>query len=887
MAKKNPETTPPVASVETKPPARAVAAAALGVAAAWFAAGSAGFLVHSLENTLVIATLLVALVCVWPAPSPLGRKRWIAFGGLAVCAALMSQGDRVAAVCGVGLALAAFSAGNRGLTGRVLLLAAAAVGVLAVFRLACGAIPLVWHAADALGYGLGSVAAVLTGRPLWIGATFAGVDLLVVMLAIWAGWLAVTEPPRLARGLRALGAIAFAEFLYLTTLAFADRLAQALPAVIPQNLSDMSFVGTWYLADALRSALPWNLPLLAAAIFGMLIVAMLRQGTWKVISPISPSQERPPRELAALGAAAAVAALLPLAVVYSGSSSGKCDLKGKTVVGFEYGYLFWQRPEMGRADPPPRSYGMLPMLVERMGGKFFRSLSLSDDDLKKADVLVVIHPDTQWPEETKQRVLDYVRRGGSLLLAAEPVVLEGQSRSDFAQLLDGTSIRVRYDTCLPAADYWEGCYDGMAHPASIGIDGNRNRFGILLASSLAVRWPASPVTAARFGHCEPGSDANTSRAGRYEAGKKLGDLVLAAEQPYGKGRIFVLGDTGPLNNNTLPCSYEYVGRILAGLSDTGSAGPQAWWRELLGVALAAGIVLALFWQADALRVAVVLATLVVSLLAASSVSRRAGAVMPDGRGQKPNDVAYIDASHLNAYSPNPWSNMGMGRLCRMLCRAGYLPLMLDETSAERLDRAGVLLSAAPMRPFTADETKIVDDFVSAGGLLVACCGAEESAGSRSLLESFQYEVMRSPIRPGDPSFEPAPLGECSVTFGDFKDPKPSVAFYAAWPIEMRPGESSLVALMKADRANTVVSTREKNQGDTVWIADSFFAVNANLPGNGLQPSGNERFWRWLLGEGLGRELPARAQPQSTVVPEPDAVLEPDASLGDDAGKGDR
>ena len=58
--------------------------------------------------------------------------------------------------------------------------------------------------------------------------------------------------------------------------------------------------------------------------------------------------------------------------------------------------------------------------------------------------------------------------------------------------------------------------------------------------------------------------------------------MLAAEQPFGSGRIFVLGGTSPLRNEMLANAYPFVGRLLGYLANKPSS-PQAFWRQLLGL----------------------------------------------------------------------------------------------------------------------------------------------------------------------------------------------------------------------------------------------------------------------------------------------------------------
>ena len=91
-----------------------------------------------------------------------------------------------------------------------------------------------------------------------------------------------------------------------------------------------------------------------------------------------------------------------------------------------------------------------------------KSKDLSEQDLDHADVLLLIHPDEPWPEETLERVWDYVRRGGSLLLVAEPAIREGDSLSSFNDVLRPTAMQVRFDTAVTRTGNWEQSYEVLA-----------------------------------------------------------------------------------------------------------------------------------------------------------------------------------------------------------------------------------------------------------------------------------------------------------------------------------------------------------------------------------------------------------------------------------------
>jgi len=121
--------------------------------------------------------------------------------------------------------------------------------------------------------------------------------------------------------------------------------------------------------------------------------------------------------------------------------------------------------------------GLVPMRVESLGGKFVHSDALSEEELAAADLVLLIHPDRPWPAETLERVWNYVRRGGSLLVAAEPVIRHGELASSFNEVLKPLAMKVRFDTAVARASNWEQSYEALAHPATSGIDDLRHRSG--------------------------------------------------------------------------------------------------------------------------------------------------------------------------------------------------------------------------------------------------------------------------------------------------------------------------------------------------------------------------------------------------------------------------
>ncbi len=312
--------------------------------------------------------------------------------------------------------------------------------------------------------------------------------------------------------------------MYLIVLAYSEKLLAILPDVVVPTSSDINNVGVWTWGNGLRTLIPWNMPLVAMAIYGAIAVVMVRSGPWIPVVELDPKklqrlkekeekEEVPGSVLATDMLFRFGPALLAVAAILLGTLAvGKSDLKGKTILAYEKGYLNWLKPEYD--SPIAGRYGMLPPFVESLGGKFDKSKDLSKQELDTADVLLLIHPDEPWPKDRLERVWDFVRRGGSLLLVAEPAIHEGDSLSSFNDVLQPLAMKVRFDTAVTRSGNWEQSYDVSTHPATAGIDDLRNWFGVQLGSSIRICWPARPVLVGRWGWSDPGNDAVVHRRSR-------------------------------------------------------------------------------------------------------------------------------------------------------------------------------------------------------------------------------------------------------------------------------------------------------------------------------------------------------------------------------------
>lgn len=852
----------------------AVCAACAGMLAAWIAAGSTGTLAHPLRVALAWVALLIAVVSVWPWK----RRQWLLALATAVLAGLplatsvapMHEVLVVAAVIGL------LAASQQGADRTVLLVCSLAVLALAVFRLACLSIPIVWLLSDNAGAAIGGIGSAVTGKPLTVGATFGGLDFLVLMAAFYAGWLYFGPSPRFARGVYAAVAILTAHLLYLVALAFALDLAKMLPDR-PEPVFDHPYVPPdWSWSAAVRVLLPWNVPAVAAVVHVCVAAFMLRWVSWRSAPEeessrsIGDSRFVGPerwRRLAGSYGPLALAALLPIAATLS---LGRSDLTGKTIVAGGQGNFDWIRPQYDRyGQQAAGTFGMLPLFVESLGGEFRVSPDWSAGDLAAADVLLVLRPMGPMPQAQRERIWEFVRQGGSVLVAAEPFIRLGEAMSASDDVLGPTGMTVRQNVAISITGNWQHACHLLAHPSTVGVDERGGYFFTDSATSIQVGWSAHPIVTGCWGWRDEGTDAVLTSVSRFEAGERLGDLVLAAEQRFGKGTVAVLGDSRCLTNEGNVRGYVLTGRLLSYLAGQ-SGSPQSPWRWPITLVIGAAFLAAIVWRPTASRVAWTAIVLSISLAASDSVSRHATRVVPDGRildaneGHEYGGLAYIDTSHVGAFSDVDWAFDGINGLALTLMRNGYLTLAMPELTAERLDRAAMVVSIAPARRFAPSERKLLHEFVDRGGIFICTVGAEEASASDPLLAEFGIRVPVSPVPTVGKWREPEPFGRVRTDYVDANDYgagdyRASVAFWSGWPVEVDPADSEV--LVYAVRNGTageepVAVSRDVGAGKVVVIGDTGFAMNKNLEYTGGEPFDggyeNAHFWRWLIARITGR-----------------------------------
>jgi len=838
--------------------------------------GSTGVLAIPLQQSLAWLMLAIALVLARPRPSAAWLLAVPVVGALAW---LVSRPE--AGTLGMPLLIAAVlamsAADKAGVDRRLLLVGGAAIVATVLFRFLQQAVPLVWIASDVAGRSCGMLTRAATETALETGSTFAGLDYLVTMTVFLGGWLASVRRPWSLSSAFAAGAIVVGHAVYLLALAATPDLLRIVPPVETPPFGDPYVPPPFEWSVIYRQAIPWNLPLVAAVIHGATALCMMRWARWKpeVARSIEGgllrsllSRQRGPAVLVA-------ASLAVLAPVIGSLRLAPCSLEGKTLVANQSGQLDWERPgHDSYGQDSAGMFGMLPTFAESLGADWRWSADFGATDLDQADVVLLMHPDRSLAASQQDRIGRYVRDGGSLLVVSRGFVPQTVTDGFPAEFLRQASISISQDAAVSITGRWLASCQKSEHLSTRRMDcRNGSVFSDSGASLRLANWRVAPLVVGRWGWSAPEPAAAQDGGHRFERGEKLGDLVLAAEQRIGRGRVIVLGNDSAFTNEGLVSGYEFAGGLLSHLANR-SPGAGITWRHAACFLCCLGILAAIVFSGDATRLVTVCVLFAATLTLCHAASKKAARVVPDGQrmatlgdeGQT-NRLAYVGASHLEAFSRDAWGFDSVTGLALNLMRNGYLPLALPEITSDRLDKAALLLLIAPSRGYSGAERERIRKFVAEGGILICTVGAEQAAASAPLLADFGLRVPASPVPTTGNWHEPEPMGKGWAAYLNVEDEQgesyqAGFRFHAGWPVEAAGEDAEVIAsarnqlpVVTSQTELPIAVRRRVGQGVVVLIGDTEFAMNKNLEYVGGQPFEgkyeNAQFWRWLIADLTG------------------------------------
>ncbi len=92
-------------------------------------------------------------------------------------------------------------------------------------------------------------------------------------------------------------------------------------------------------------------------------------------------------------------------------------------------------------------------------------------DLDKTQILILINSPKLWDDGQRRLILDFVARGGSLLILGDHTDVFGLMRG-FNSFLEPIGIRFRFDSAYKARQTWRGCQGAAPDAVASGWDGD-------------------------------------------------------------------------------------------------------------------------------------------------------------------------------------------------------------------------------------------------------------------------------------------------------------------------------------------------------------------------------------------------------------------------------
>jgi len=356
-----------------------------------------------------------------------------------------------------------------------------------------------------------------------------------------------------------------------------------------------------------------------------------------------------------------------------------------------------------------------------------------------------MNPDTAYTDAEQAAVWEFVDRGGGLLVLGDHTNIMGVMEP-FNTLLQPAGIRLNFDSVIPRVDRWSwyGCMRFHPHPVTRGLR-DEAEVKLSVGASLKLDTRAIPLLSGRDAYSDAGNWNNAQGAYlgnmAFDRQEIEGDLILAAEAPYGRGKVIAFGDTSPFQRSTVSLTHEFVARIFTYLVTPGGAVAGRQVREAGAVLLvvAGGLLLGLCRR----RPEATALFAILALIWLLALERRATVALPPV--PTGGNVALLDLSHGNRVDLHAGREDGLGGLENHLWRHGFVPLAMRQFDIDRLMASRLFVTVAPAFPYSPTERKALRTFVENGGLLIVSSGFEERNGAEDLLTEFGYGVGSTPL----------------------------------------------------------------------------------------------------------------------------------------------
>ena len=384
--------------------------------------------------------------------------------------------------------------------------------------------------------------------------------------------------------------------------------------------------------------------------------------------------------------------------------------------------------------------------------------ALTDNDLRDCSVFIIKMPTRSYSENEIQTVLDYVRRGGSLILIGDHTNVFGTS-TNLNAIASHFGILYNFDAVHDAFQHERQVLTsafGREHPAVV------NTGATLMATScsLSLAGSAIPVRVGRSVYADAGAYQNTSFFGnsQWDADERGVAVIQAAYSEYGEGKVLALADSTIYSTFTFyfPGIWDQLARALTFMVyNEGLFGERtAYLLRLLilaagfGFALRNGLGLTLIWAAASLGVFQI----------ANAINSHKYSIV--GIRDATNDVLfYYDGDYVLPleHESHAWDSNNYHTFFVWVQRMGHIPRVATSLKGALEGACAVFIHHSGR--FTEGEKADVFRYLREGGCILLVLDpdslTEEMIHFCAELGFGEVRALRQPMRIGRPAEQPS------------------------------------------------------------------------------------------------------------------------------------
>jgi hypothetical protein len=728
------------------------------------------------------------------------------------------------------------------------LLAAASFGYAVVYLL-IQTIPPLWHLLQQFSLLFSHGAGIITGTPLLLGPSASDLWILLIILTFLCSSILLT-PKKTQAALRRFLICVLALFLiwifYLCFLSFVS---------FSSNADTMTFHPVFF--------------------FLCLIPLLLYLLKYDYREDVRAIPFMKPRTRTALKTGAAWAAVLlflsttVLTVLIIPNSSGD-NHPGKVLFSTEHMLGTWDVPQYGKyGRDGVGMFGLWPVYLSTLGYEpellvenatmflnssqppnrnISQSLNISDyvsiiesptvtkELLEDIRVFVVTNLNASFTPEEQGIIWEYVNNGGSLLVLGDHTNVGG-IQQPLNDLLTPVGIRFRFDAALPLDETqkWLTCTRLLHHPVTVALAGvDELQYGV--GGSLDISPGAFPIVIGTYALSDNGnrSGADVAYLGdyAYNKGEQLGDVILVAAAYHGDGKILVFGDTSSFQNSALPFSYPFLRSTFSWLASTPNNIMSIVQIGLALLLFLGAILLVRFSKKNTVPFALFPVMLAVALVMTTSVNPM---LIPQNTPRGP--LVSIDASHIERFAQEPFTDESVNGLILNLQRNNYLPILLRRFSDDTIASSQIFICIAATASFNEAQLNVLKHYMADGGYIILATGYDDREATLPLLSVFNMSI------------DPVPLGPVPYVEANTSSYENEPRFVDSWPLTFSSNQAtSYYNFTWDDTTYNLVVFQKYGSGGLLVISDSQFLLDKNIESIYDYWPGNIIFLKHLLDE---------------------------------------